>query len=67
MIHIKIYIDIDIFVRDFHNSLQYQWAWFAIEYYKRFVSLILHQLVIGWIGKAHGPTILIDKSERKSN
>ena len=40
----------------FHNSLQYQWVWFAIECYKRFVPLILHQLIIGWIGKAHSPT-----------
>ena len=27
-----------------------------IECYKRFVSLILCQLVVEWIGKAHGPT-----------
>ena len=40
----------------FHNSPQYQWAWSAIKCYKRFMPLILHQLVVGWIGKAHGLT-----------
>ena len=43
-------------MRDFHNSLQYQSTWSAIECYKRFVPRHPHQLVIGWIGKAYDPT-----------
>ena len=42
-------------------------AWSAIECYKKFVPLIHHQLVIGWIGKAHGPTYMQETLEHLDN